>query len=175
MRTTLLTLVCGGLALSGAPAAAQQAPPKPGPEHKMLQRFEGDWDATVAMAGAESKATAKYKMGLGGFWLSQDFKGEFGGQKFHGKGTTGYDPLRKKYVSTWTDSMSPTLIVMEGKFDKDGKTYTETGEGPGMDGKLTKLKSVLRFKDKDTLLFTMYTVQNGEEQEMMKITYRRKK
>ncbi|HEV3263156.1 MAG TPA: DUF1579 family protein, partial [Gemmataceae bacterium] len=98
--TLLLTLVCC-LAVGAGPVAAQPAPPKPGPEHKMLKQFEGDWDATVAMGGQESKASSSYKLGLGGFWLTHDFRGEFGGQKFHGRGTTGYDPIKKKYVSTW--------------------------------------------------------------------------
>ena len=64
---------------------------------------------------------------------------------------------------------------MEGEFSKDGKTYTEAGEGPGPDGKLQKMKSVCDFKDKDTIIFTMYQVEAGKDQEMMKITYKRKK
>ena len=177
MRTTLRCLVGGCVALLAMPLAAQQPPmPKPGPEHEQLkQKFVGDWDVTVSFEGGQSKATATYKMDLGGFWLTEDFNGEFGGQKFTGRATVGYDPLKKKYVSTWVDSMSPSLIIMEGVFDKDGKTFTETGEGPGMDGKPAKLKNVYEFVDKDTLLFTMYSVKDGKDQQMMKITYKRKK
>src|SRR5262249_55745212 len=136
---------------------------------------EGDWDATVSFMGADSKATATYKMDLGGFWLFMSFHGEFAGQKFEGRGTTGYDPIKKKYVGTWIDSMSPNLMVMQGAFGKDGKTYTETGEGTGPDGKPMKTKSVYEFKDDDTFLFTMYSVDDGKDQEMFKITYKRKK
>jgi hypothetical protein len=174
MRSTLRSLVCCGLFLAALPLSAQPPAPKPGPEHEQLKKFEGTWDATVSFMGKESKATATYKFDLGGFWLIEDFKGEFEGQKFAGRATAGYDPLRKKYVSTWVDSMSPSLIIMEGAFDKDGKTFTETGEGPGMDGKLTKLKNVYEFKDKNTILFTMYVINNGKDQETMKITYKRK-
>src|SRR5262249_35902359 len=149
-------------------------PAKPGPEHEKLKKLEGEWDATVAFAGSESKATASYKMTLGGFWLTHDFKGEFAGMKFEGKGTTGYDPVKKKYVSSWVDSMSPSMMLMEGNYDKDGK-YTETGDGPGPDGKPTKMKSVYDFKDDDNFVFTMYMVADGKDQEAFKITYKRKK
>jgi hypothetical protein len=148
--------------------------PKPGPEHALLKKFAGDWDATVSFPGGESKATSRSAVVLGGFWLITNFRGEFGGAKFEGRGTMGYDPRKKKYVSTWVDSMSPSLLVMEGSFDKDGKTYTETGEGPGPDGKPSKMKSVYEFKD-DGLVFTMYTVAEGKDQQMLKIVYKRKK
>jgi hypothetical protein len=135
----------------------------------------GDWEATVKIMGSESKASASYKMGLGGYHLFLDFHGEFGGQKFEGKGQTGYDPLKKKYVSTWADSMSPFLLIMEGNFDKDGKRYTESGQGLNMEGKPTTMKSVHEFKDDDTLIFTMYNVNDGKDQEILSITYKRKK
>jgi hypothetical protein len=175
MRSTLLTLVFCGLVLASLPLAAQPpAPPKPGPEHELLKKFEGNWDATVSFMGKESKGSATYKIDLGGFWLFEDFKGTFEGQKFEGRGTLGYDPLKKKYVATWVDSMMPSLLVMEGALDKDGKTFTETGEGPGPDGKLTKMKNVYEFKDKDTIVFTMYMGQDGKDQQSFKITYKRK-
>ena len=152
MRRMLLSCVCAGLVLGlcVAAVAAQGGPAKPGPEHEKLKKFEGQWDATVSFAGGESKATATYKLGLGGFWLQHTFKGEFGGAPFEGRGITGYDPHKKKYVSAWADSMEPNLTLMEGTFAEDGKTYTETGEGYGMDGKLQKMKSVFEFKGPDT-------------------------
>ena len=91
------------------------------------------------------------------------------------RGLTGYDPHKKKYVSTWADSVAPHLMVMEGSFADDGKTFTETGEGMGPDAKLQKLKSVYEFKDKDTIVFTMYKVEGGKDEQMMQIIYKRKK
>jgi len=176
MRNALLSFVGCVCWLGTLPLAAQQPDmPKPGPEQKKLHQLVGDWDATVAVAGSESKATATYKMGMGGFFLFEDFKGEFAGQPFHGKGTTGYDPLHKRYVSSWVDSMSPSMLIMHGHFSDDGKTYTEGGEGPGMDGKPTRLTSVFQFKDKDTIVFSMYTGTDTTGEPMMKITYHRKK
>jgi hypothetical protein len=176
MRTVLLACLCACLLLAvGAAPAAAQGPAKPGPEHEMLKKFEGQWDAAVSFTGGESKATATYKLGLGGFWLLLNFKGEFGGAPFEGRGVMGYDPNKKKYVSTWIDSGEPFLTMTEGRFDKEGKTFTETGESVGMDGKPQKIKSVYEFKDKDSFVFTMYKVADGKDEQLLKITYTRKK
>jgi hypothetical protein len=175
MRTALVSLLCCLVLCALSPAADPPAPPKPGPEHALLKQFEGEWEGTMKSPAGESKAMATYKLGYGGFWLTLDVKGEFGGQKFEGRGTTGYDPIKKKYVGTFIDSVGPSLAISEGTFDKEGKTLTETGEAPGPDGKTMKFKSVSEFKDKDTLIFTMYDVKEGKDQEFFKITYKRKK
>jgi hypothetical protein len=95
-----------------------QEPPKPGPEFDHLKTLVGTWDASVKMAGGESKGTMTYKMELGGLWLVGNFEGEFGGQKFQGKGLDTYDAAKKKYVSIWVDSMGTTPMITEGGYDK---------------------------------------------------------
>ncbi len=176
MRALLLSCLGAVLAVSVGltQAAAQDGPPKPGPEQEKLKKFEGQWNATITGPGGESKGTASYKVGLGGHWLLGHFKGDFGGMPFEGRGVTGYDPIKKKYVTAWVDSMAPQLTLMEGSFGKDDKTYTEGGEFPGMDGKTQKMKSVYQFKDKDTIVFTMYRVEGDKDEQMFQITYKRK-
>jgi hypothetical protein len=174
-RIRLLVAVCAAGVLV-APAAVAQEPPKPGPEHAELKRAEGTWDATVKFGDKESKGTMTYKMELGGLWLVSDFKGDFMGTKFEGKGLDTYDPAKKKYVSVWADSMSTMPMIMEGTYDKDKKVLTMTGEGPGPDGKMTKYKTVLEMKDNDTMLFSMSSPgKDGKDQPVMSITYKRKK
>jgi hypothetical protein len=170
--------VCGLFVVVSA-AFAQE---KPGAEHALLKQMEGTWDGTVKMAGepgkpaAESKGAITYKMDLGGFFLFSEFKGDMMGQSFTGKGMTGYDPKKKKYFGTWADSMGPTMMILEGSFDKDGKTLTEIGEGPDMTGNLTKYKLVTQIKDKDTIAFAISTVgKDGKDQPIMTIDYKRKK
>src|SRR5262249_31409183 len=80
-----------------------QAPPKPGPELEHLKQLVGVWDATVSVGG---KGTMTYKMDLGGLWLVSEYEGEFGDQKFQGRGLDTYDSAKKKYVTVWADSMS---------------------------------------------------------------------
>jgi hypothetical protein len=173
----IIVVVCAMIALFVPAGFAQQEMPKPGPEHERLKKFEGTWDATIKTPGGESKGTMMYKLDVGGFWLLSSFKASFGGQPFEGRGADGYDPMKKKYVSAWIDSMSPILMTFEGTLDKDGKTLTQIGEGPPVtDGKLTKLKSVTEMKDDDTMVFTMSARdKDGKYQTMLTITYKRKK
>jgi hypothetical protein len=171
-----MLVVCAVAALLVPAAWAQPPEPKPGPEHEHLKKLEGTWDATIKFMGGESKGTMTYKMDLGGFWLLSNFQADFGGQKFQGRGADGYDPIKKKFVGAWIDSMSPSLMVSEGTLDKSGKVLTMTGEGPGMDGKMTKMKMVSEMKDDDNVIFTMSSPgKDGKDQVMMTITYKRRR
>jgi hypothetical protein len=156
-----------------APATRAQEPPKPGPEHEHLKKLVGDWEATMNAGGMESKGSVTYKMDLGGLWLSSAFEGDFGGMKFTGKGYDTYDAAKKKYVGLWMDSMSTSPLVMEGTYDAAKKTMTMTGEGPGMDGKPTRYKSVTETPDDNTINFSMY-MGDGKEPAFT-IKYKRKK
>jgi hypothetical protein len=177
MRTVRVVVVVLAMSALLAPAVWAQPPlPKPGPEHEHLKQMEGTWEANVKFPGGESKGTMTYKMELGGLWLLSNFKGQFGGQPFQGKGIDGYDSVKKKYVSIWVDSMSMAPMISEGTFDKERKVLTMFGEGPAMEGKMTKYKSVIEIKDHDTMVFTMSgPLKEGKEQSMLTITYTRKK
>jgi hypothetical protein len=154
-------------------SAQAQEPVKPGPEHKMLKHLEGTWDTTMKAGGMENKGSVTYKMELGGLWLVGSMESDLGGQKFSGKSLDSYDGTKKRFVTIWCDSMSTTPMLMEGTYDKDSKTMTMVGEGPGTDGKPAKWKSVSVMKDDDTMHFSMY-VGDGKEP-MFTITYKRKK
>ncbi len=160
------------VAVLAMPVGAQEMP-KPGPEHKMLREMEGTWESTMKFGGMESKGTVTYKMELGGLWLAGSMKSEMFGQKFSGKSLDSYDAEKKKFVSVWVDSMSTAPVVMEGTYDKEKKTMSMAGEGPGMGGKTTKYKSITKMLDADTQEFTMYA---GDEKEpSFTILYKRKK
>jgi len=156
-----------------APAAWAQESPKPGPEHAILKKLEGTWDATMKFAGMESKGTMKYKMELGGLWLTSAYDGEFAGQKFSGRGLDTYDLARKKYIGVWADSMVTTPLIMEGTYDKDKKALTMTGDGPSPDGKTAKFKAVTDLSKDDTITFSMY-MGDAKEPAFM-IVYTKKK
>jgi Protein of unknown function (DUF1579) len=146
---------------------------KPGAEHDVLKAHEGNWTTTMKMGGTETKGVASYKMTLGGLWLESTFEGEVAGAKFTGKGMDTYDATKKKYVSIWCDSMSTTPMTLEGTYDKDKKTMTMEGTGPGMEGPKSKFKSVTVMKDADTIDFTMY--MGDAKEPAFTIEYKRKK
>jgi hypothetical protein len=144
------------------PAMRGQDFPKPGPEHELLKKMEGNWDLTMKFAGSETKGKVTYKMELGGMWLVSTLEGEIFGQKFYGKGLDTYNAKKKKYVSTWFDSMTASPMVMEGTYDKEKKTLTQEGESVGDDGKPMKLKSITEIPDDHTINFSMYMGETKE-------------
>jgi hypothetical protein len=161
------------IAMLVASAGQAQEPPKPGPEHEILKKLVGTWDLTMKIEGMEAKGVAVYKMDLGGLWLSSSLESELGGMKFSGRGLDSYDPTKKKYVSVWVDSMSTSPMVMEGTYDAASKTLTLIGEGPGLDGKPTKWKSVSVMSDDNTINFSMYLGDTKEP--MFTGVYKRRK
>lgn len=156
-----------------AGAAWTQEMPKPGPEHAILKEREGTWTSTMKFGGMESKGTLTLKMELGGFWLVGVLDSELFGQKFSGRSLDSYDQAKKKYVSVWVDSMTSAPVLMEGTYDKEKKTMTMTGEGPGMGGKPIKYKSVSTMPDADTMEDTMY--MGDAKEPAFTVTYKRKK
>jgi hypothetical protein len=170
-----------GCTLSVAAVAQEMPMPKPGPEHKLFEMDAGTWEATVETFMAPgappmtSKGTETNTIGCGGLCLISDFKSVMGGAPFHGHGTSAWDPAKKKYVGTWTDSMSAGISVSESVYDPATKTWTGWMEGPDMTGKVVKSKAVGQYKDANARVFTMYTTgPDGKEVPSMKISYTRK-
>jgi hypothetical protein len=161
-------------AVLATPAFAQEGPPKPGPEHKLLAKRVGTWTTLMKASGMEHKGTVTFKMELGGLWLVGALESDIGGgQKFSGKSLDTYDARKKKYVGVWFDSMGTTPMTMEGAFGKDGKTLTMLGDGMGMDGKPAKWKSLTTMPDDDTIEMKMYV--GDAKDPMFTVTYKRKK
>ena len=107
--------------------------------------------------------------------LATSFKSTMMGQPFQGRGLAGYDPSKKKYVSTWVDTMSTGLMLGESTYDPATKTMTGWMEGPDEAGKIVKSKAVSQSPDANTRVFTMYTTgPDGKEAPTLKITYKRR-
>jgi hypothetical protein len=171
---TIRSLAAVLVTLLATPVFAQEAQ-HPTAEHQKLHANAGTWDAVIDWMGQKSAGVSENKVTLGGFWLVDHFTGDFGGQKFAGHGYTGYDPSKGKYVGTWFDSMSPSMMVLEGSYDAAGKVLTMTGMGVGMDGKPAMHRMVTTHTGADTMEFEMFvTGADGKEATMMKISYTRR-
>lgn len=175
-----LVVMTGGAA--AAPGALQEpAPPKPGPEHEVLKMDEGTWDAVIEfMPGsgmASSKGVEVSTLGCGGLCLITDFKGDMmPGVAFHGHGVSTWDVVKKKYVGSWTDSMSQGLSISEGTWDAAAKRGTGTMEGPDMTGKVVKMRTVTEYKPDGTRVFTLHGPgPDGKETVVMRMTYTKRK
>ncbi len=166
-------------ALATPVVATAQGPTEPVAEHKMLAAGAGTWNAVLEMMGADGKptkstGTSVVKVICGGLWVTDDFAATVQGGPFHGHGVTGYDIDKKKFVGTWVDSMTSSVMTMEGTCDKDGKVMTMKGMSVGPDGKPAEQTMVTTVKDANTRVFEMFFPgPDGKPMKFMTITYTR--
>lgn len=167
------------LLLALAPLIAQERP-KPQAEHEKLAQSVGTWDAVIQSVGMDgtlhtSKGVSVQRVGPGGFWLIDDFAGECMGAKCTGYGALGYDPIKRVCVQSWVFSMSPSLMVWTGTFDKTGKVLTMTGEAPSMDGTMIKMRKVTTWASADSMTIEVFMVMpDGKELSTMTLACTRR-
>jgi uncharacterized protein DUF1579 len=198
MRRALIALTSLCLVVSGSLVAAQekneakQMDPQammevykqlatPGEPHKLFASLAGSWTTQTkewmepGKPPTEASGSADMKMVLDGRFLQQEFNSTMMGQPYSGIGITAYDNLRKKYVSTWIDSMGTGIFLMEGTASTDGKTITLRGQHAKPGGGHMTHRAVWKIVDSNTQTFDMYgTHDHGKEMKMMEITYTRK-
>ena len=152
----------------------------PGEPHKLFATLAGSWTTKTKewMVGgppSESTGSVEMKMLLDGRFLQQDFSGNMMGQPYSGIGTTGYDNLRKRYISMWIDTWGTGIFQMEGTASADGKSITLKGRHDEPGGGHMTHRAVWKIVDGNTQTFDMYgTHQGGKEMKMLEITYTRK-
>ena len=160
--------------------------------HKLLASMEGTWDYTVKMwmnpdpkaAPSLSKGVAVRKPIMGGRFFTFDVTGmmEMPGadgkmkpMEFKGTALEGYDNVKKKFVSTWSDNMGTGIMMSEGTYDAATKTFTYTSEMEMMPGMKTKVRSTVKMVDNDHHTFEWFEDRGGKDVKTMEINYTRKK
>lgn len=158
---------------------AWTASAKPGPMHKWLEQFAGTWESETtefspAGAGKPEKGKMEYKLTMGGRFIQMDFEGRMHGQFYHGGGMMGFNNVDQRFEATWADSMSSTIMYMNGAADKEGKVLTLQGEytNPMTKTKDT-FKEVTTVIDKDHHKSEFFGTIDGKETKMMEISYTR--
>jgi hypothetical protein len=157
----------------------------PSEHHKVLAQAIGKWDTEtrVWVQGPDAEPTsekgaAEFKWLVEGRWLMEETQGPFMHSPRKGFGITGYDNYKKKYVSSWVDSITTTLITYEGNFDQTGKVMLSFGflDEP-ITGEHDKcVKYVWRFLDPDKMVFEVHDLPIGETNtKVFEIIYTRKK
>lgn len=155
----------------------------PGDAHKKLNAMAGTFNADVKMwmqPGAPPSGgtgVAENSWALDGRFLQQNFTGNFMGMPFSGVGYTGYDNIKKKYIGTWMDTMTTSMMISTGTANADGKSYTFTSSmDDPMTGKASPVKETVTVVDDDHHTLEMWTPgPDGKMFKMMEIAYTRKK
>jgi hypothetical protein len=152
----------------------------PGEPHKLFASLAGSWTTKTkswmepGKPPMESTGSSEMKILLGGRFLQQDFTGDMMGQPYSGIGISAYDNLRKRYVSTWIDTMGTGIFVMEGTASADGKTITLKGQHEEPGGGHMTHRAIWKIVDNNSQTFEMYgTANHGKEMKMMEIIYTR--
>ena len=155
----------------------------PGPQHEMLKKMAGEWNAKVkfqmdpSQPWQESQSTSTITVLMDGRYCQEMVSGQMMGAPFNGMGITGYDNVLGKYVSTWIDNMGTGIMTSQGTSDASGKvlTFVGTASDP-VTGKPSKVRMVSTIVDDDHHSMDMYSVPPGGKKEMktMTIEYTRK-
>jgi hypothetical protein len=165
---------------------------KPGENHKLLADLSGTWTYTVKMwmnpdpsaPPQQSTGTATRKPMMDGRYFVMDVSGKMqmpgpdGKLKdmtFKGMSIDGYDNVKKKFVSSWIDSMGTGIMFSDGTYDPATKAFTYTSEIEVIPGMKQKVREVIKIVDKDHHTFEWYEDRGGQEAKTMEINYTRKK
>lgn len=164
-------------------ACLAQGPPVSSPEHELLKKDVGVWDASCKfwmIPGQEPVVTKGVETNtmLGETWLISEFKTDFNGIPFLGHSQSGYDPVKKKFVGTWVDSMTTHMAVQEGTYDKETKTFTFVSRVTDpITTKVRISKMLVKHVDDDHRHFESFDKVDGKEDDWtktMEINYTRK-
>jgi hypothetical protein len=152
---------------------------------KLLETLTGVFDAKIKyinmadqkLPPVETEGEMRRLMVLKGNFLQENLKASFEGKEFAGMGMISYDDHKKKFVSTWFDSISTATTQMTGTYDAEKKTFTSIGEDVDEKGNKWKARDVLKIVSEDEQLFEMYrqSSPSAAEVKVMEITYTRKK
>jgi len=176
MKAALLVAALVAASFASSREVWAQEFPQPTEAHKALKSMEGTWTATMKMEGTEFPGEMTAKMECGGLWLASDYKTDFGGLKFSGKGLDGYDTKKKRFVSVWVDSMTTAPMILEGEFNEGKKELVMTGKATNDQGQPINVRTVSKHESDDHHTFEMFEVKDdGTEKSMFTIDYKRKK
>ena len=152
----------------------------PGAEHEWLTQGVGIWDVECSyyfQPGEDpirASGMDRVEM-IGPYWRRGNFEADLLGTPIVGCVTLGFDPIKARFVETWTDSSNPFLYTYEGELDSESNQLVL--EGLNLDpatGKPARYRSVefLANADERTLdLFVAAT--DGREMRVLTYSYTR--
>jgi hypothetical protein len=154
----------------------------PGPNHKELERFLGQWDTETRLMlptpTQPEKGTASYSWLMEGRWVKGESSGTMMGMPIRTFGILGYDNFKMSYVTANVNSFDTTLTTSEGDMDPSGKAILSYGT---LDEYLTgehdkMVKYVWRFLSADEMILEVHDLPIGEKNtQVIEIRFKRRK
>lgn len=157
----------------------------PGKNHEWLQKMVGTWKGKSQMwmspeikEATTSECSEIITSLYDGKFIEATMSGDMGGMPFKGRGTTGFDNVSKKFVSTWIDNCSTGIMNGTGDLSADGKvmTWSYTANCP-IAKKAITMKMTETYNSPDSMTFVMYMndFKTGKEFKHMQIELTRAK
>jgi len=147
----------------------------PGEHHAKLTANAGEWTSRSKFEmgpGQTSEGDGKLtvKPIIGERFTLGHYTGDFAGAPFEGISITGYDNVKKEYVSVWLDNFGTAILYMTGNWEGDalvlaGKTSTVMGDHE------MKISSVQ--PNANSMTDTFYEMRDGEWAKSGQIVYTR--
>jgi hypothetical protein len=155
---------------------------QPQAEHRWLTDLVGDWTFEADMPAAPGQPSQRCQgrervRSLGGLWIVAEGEGDMpGGGTGQSLMIVGYDPVRQRYVGTWTGSIMAQMWVYEGTRDATGAVLTLETEGPDMSGAggTARYRDVIDVRSPNHRVLTSQMLgRDGEWRVFMSAHYRR--
>lgn len=161
----------------------QMMMPKPGPEHKVMEAFIGEFTGGGKfwmMPGSEPeefKGKVSRKWDMDGLFVVENMTGDAvaGQPAYKATSFMGYNTFDHRYETAWIENMSTYIGTMNGTYDAAKKTFTFTGDiiNPATQKK-TKQRVVINIADPDKEVMTCYcNDESGQEFKSMDATFTR--
>ena len=155
---------------------------KVGEEHRLLERFIGEWDAESSMIMGDQRSTTKgsatFRWKVEGRWIESEVRSEMMGFPVVSHGWLGYDRFKMSYVMTSITSFDTAMNEAEGDLTPDGKALVMYGTlDEYLSGEHDKMvKYVYRFVSADEIVFEVHDLPIGEvNTQVMEFRFTRKK
>lgn len=147
----------------------------PGPEHKVLSKFEGNWRQLITSVGASGedifgKGTTNNKLIFYGRYLEMEAQINFEMTSAKTTMIIGYDRIDNQFTLFGIDEMSTRPMNATGKYDKSQSefTFNATGIDPNTKKKL-KFRVVFRFESDDKYIYQMFIHDGKKEKKSIEI------
>ena len=167
-RKHLIVLTILGLWMATMASAQEQKLYSPQPEHKLLERFAGEWKFERMSAPDDGSKPENLGSGdvraelLGGFFVVSRWAGKLYGGDYKAVQTLGFDVDKSAYAGTWVDSIMSYQWQLNGSYESDNKEFVVQATGPGPSGGTKKYRERYQFHSADSITIVAQML-NGEK------------
>jgi hypothetical protein len=171
-----------GISAVGLTPGEWAALSKPGPSHRLLESFVGEWNVKLTFwsepnsTGQSSSGQSQISWVLGKRFIQEQFTGYIAGEAYRGLGMIGYDNGSRSFKTVWADSLNTALTTSSGRFYPDTNTIILESEvyDPLVSG-IKTVHSKLQIDSPNAYTFVMTdTSPEGKQFTSLEMRYQRK-